>query len=74
MDIEETKKQVNEMQKQIEKLVILQDETLAKLPPEQYQKVQKYHADAHQMLRAMKTGDLTGIQNLLKKYADTNTK
>jgi len=74
MNIEETKKQVNEMQKQIENLIKLQDEALAKLPPEQYQKVQKYHADVHQMLRAMKKGDMDGIQNLLKKYADTNIK
>jgi len=65
---EEIKKQAKEMEKYLNKMLSLQDDAFAKLPPETYDKVKMYHAETHEMLRGMKKGDFKGIENLLNKY------
>jgi Zn-dependent M32 family carboxypeptidase len=73
MNIEDHKEQIGEMQRHINKLMKLQDQAFQNLPPDQYEKVKGYHADAHKMLRGMKKGDFTGIQDLLEKYTKPKT-
>ena len=41
---EEIKKQAKEMEKYLNKMLSLQDDAFAKLPPETYDKVKTYHA------------------------------
>lgn len=74
MDINEQKKKLGELQKQIDNLMKLQDDAFSKLPKEQYAQIEKYHIDANKMVRGMKKGDFEGIQNLLKKYTKLNDK
>tara|TARA_R110000764_G_scaffold36200_2_gene80888 strand:+ start:18094 stop:18309 length:216 start_codon:yes stop_codon:yes gene_type:complete len=68
MNIEDQQKEIVALQKHVNNLIRIQDETLAKLPPEQYAKVKDYHADAHDMLRGMKKGDFKSLEKLVSKY------
>jgi len=74
MDINEINEITGRLNKDVNRLMKLQNEALSKLPPDQYKHVQEAHKDSNTILRSMRNGDLNTLQEMIKKYADTNNK
>ena len=69
-DPKELAKQVREA---MSKLMKANDELIKGLPAEQMQKIAPIQADIHQVLRAVKKGDINKINEIQAKYANTDT-
>lgn len=70
------KQQISEIAKQVkknmDKLIRVTDDIMKSIPEEHRDKITPLQIDIHTALRAAKSGDLEKINELSRKYADTN--
>ena len=69
MDFSGHFKNIENLSKQLDNLVKLQNDAYAKLDQETYEKVKQYQIDTNQMLREFKKGNFHVIDEMLKKYS-----
>jgi hypothetical protein len=72
--MEHLKSVIDQLNKTLEYIQIEQAELTAKMTPEQRLIVAPIQSDITAALSALKRGDISAINNLQQKYADTNIK
>tara|TARA_R110001632_G_scaffold76073_1_gene172722 strand:- start:20576 stop:20812 length:237 start_codon:yes stop_codon:yes gene_type:complete len=72
MDFKKHFNNIDNLNKQLDELLILQNQAFSKLDKESYAEVKKYHEDINDMMRKFKAGDFKAIDNYLQKYTDIN--
>lgn len=70
--MENTKEIVNQVKKNLNKLLKQNDEILRNIPDEHKSKILPIQLDIQKVMRAAKQGDISMITEISKKYADTN--
>lgn len=70
--MENTKEIVNQVKKNLNKLLKQNDEILRNIPDEHKSKILPIQLDIQNVMRAAKQGDISMITEISKKYADTN--
>lgn len=67
-------KLANELKKSMDQLLNLADSTFAQLPPEHREKINPIQTDIHAVIDAAKKGDLSKINEINSKYANSDSK
>jgi hypothetical protein len=60
--------------KQLEKIVAKQNEVYANLDEQTFEKVKQHQIDINEMMRELKSGNFLGLNKFVEKYADINRK
>jgi hypothetical protein len=60
--------------KQLEKIVSKQNEVYANLDEQTFEKVKQHQIDINEMMRELKSGNFLGLNKFVEKYADINRK
>jgi hypothetical protein len=60
--------------KQLEKIVAKQNEVYANLDEKTFEKVKQHQIDINEMMRELKSGNFLGLNKFVEKYADINRK
>ena len=60
--------------KQLEKIVSKQNEVYANLDEQTFEKVKQHQIDINEMMRELKSGNFLGLNKFVDKYADINRK
>jgi hypothetical protein len=60
--------------KQLEKIVAKQNEVYANLDEQTFEKVKQHQIDINEMMRELKSGNFLGLNKFVDKYADINRK
>ena len=60
---------IDNLSKQLDQIISLQNVAFSKLTPEQYEHVKEYHADANDMMRKFRKGDTRGLDKYMDKYS-----
>lgn len=74
MDKAQIEKMVSQVKKNMDKLIRVTDNLMKQVPKEHQDKITPLQMDIHSALRAAKSGDMEKINELSRKYADTNSK
>lgn len=69
MDFNKINENIASLSKQLEELNDLTNQAYANLPSEQYEKVKQHQIDINKMLNALRSGDTTALESLIKKYS-----
>lgn len=72
--MENTKELVDQIKKNMDQLLKANDQFLRDLPEDQRSKVLPIQLDIQNVIRAAKKGDINKINEISKRYADTNSK
>ena len=67
-------KLANELKKSMDQLLNLADSTFAQLPAEHREKIIPIQTDIHAAIDAAKNGDLSKINEINSKYANSDSK
>ena len=68
MDIEKQLKDLENLQKTLDKVMANTNKAFASLDPETYEKVKEYHLDANNCLNNFKKGDYNALDKIIEKY------
>tara|TARA_B100001093_G_C26229079_1_gene759450 strand:+ start:97 stop:312 length:216 start_codon:yes stop_codon:yes gene_type:complete len=68
MDYKESLKNLENLQKTVDKVMENTNKAFASLDPETYAKVKEYHIDANDCLKKFKNGDNAALDKLIEKY------
>lgn len=72
--MEEINKNLENLSKQLDALMQVQNAFYSKLPKEQFEKVKQHQEDANQMMREFKAGNFSNAEKIIDKYANFNKK
>jgi uncharacterized coiled-coil DUF342 family protein len=72
--INETLKNVKEMGERLNSLMDQQSKVINQLPPEERAKLSFINSEMEIIKKGIKEGDMTALETMLKKYANSDTK
>lgn len=73
MDKAQIENIAKQVKKNMDKLIRVTDDIMKQVPKEHQDKIMPLQIDIHSALRAAKSGDMEKINELSRKYADTNS-
>ena len=73
MDKTQIENIAKQVKKNMDKLIRVTDDIMKQVPKEHQDKITPLQMDIHSALRAAKSGDMEKINELSRKYADTNS-
>lgn len=71
--INETLRNVKEMGERLNSLMDEQSKVINQLPPEERAKLSFINSEMEKIKKGIKEGDMTALETMLKKYANSNT-
>ncbi len=72
--INETLKNIKDIGERLNSLMDEQSKVINQLPPEERAKLSFINSEMEQIKKGIKEGDMTALETMLKKYANSNTK
>lgn len=72
--INETLKNIKDIGERLNSLMDEQSKVINQLPPEERAKLSFINSEMEQIKKGIKEGDMTALETILKKYANSDTK
>jgi len=72
MDFNKQFKNIENLSKQLDNIVEIQNQAYANLDEKTYEKVKQYQIDANKMLKEFRRGNFNAIEDLVQKYTTGN--
>lgn len=72
--INETLKNIKDIGERLNSLMDEQSKVINQLPPEERAKLSFINSEMEQIKKGIKEGDMTALETMLKKYANSDTK
>jgi len=72
MDFTKNFKNIENLSKELDKMVELQNQSYAKLDKKTYEKVKQYQIDSNKMIKEFRKGNFNAIEDLVQKYTTGN--
>jgi uncharacterized protein (UPF0297 family) len=72
MDFSKQFKSIENLSKQLDKIVEIQNQAYANLDEKTYEKVKQHQIDANKMLKEFRRGNFNVIEDLVEKYTTGN--
>lgn len=73
-ELNETLQNINELANRLNSLMDEQIKVVNQLPPEEKAKLSFVNSEIEMIKKGIREGDLSSLEQMLKRYADTNTK
>lgn len=73
-ELNETLQNINELANRLNSLMDEQIKVVNQLPPEEKAKLNFVNSEIEMIKKGIREGDLSSLEQMLKRYADTNTK
>lgn len=73
-ELNETLQNINELANRLNSLMDEQIKVVNQLPPQEKAKLNFVNSEIEMIKKGIREGDLSSLEQMLKRYADTNTK